>query len=104
MKKKNYYCAVIAHHLNVSYGKILSAADVADLLYRGTYKSFDESSLKGALLYSIFECSPDTLGWACLQAGSSLEKLNNLYMELLVKGFPKNKSWERIMREACVTE
>ena len=47
MKRKNDYCAVIAHHLNVSYGKILSAADVADLLYRGTYKSVDEKYPSG---------------------------------------------------------
>lgn len=102
MRKKSDYCAIVAHHLNVPYGDILTSTDISDLFIAGTYKNIEIDSLKGALLHSIFECSPDTLGWACIQAGSDLVRANNLYVELLEKNFPENRNWERIMRDAGV--
>lgn len=90
------YLEMIATHLNVPYGQVVTSAHVAAALRAGDLSSVPGDAIVKELLASMFiELEPEFIGRACYEAGVRLEEAQALYQQALTQyGLPRALQWE----------
>jgi hypothetical protein len=84
---------LIANHMNVPYGRIVSASDVV-ASFRNGCLSASSHTAKGILAPFFNEIEPSLI-WRCArEVNASLEMVNCLYAHTLRLGFMRSPEWE----------
>lgn len=85
--------ALIANHMNVPYGKIVSEEDVAASFRHGRLSA---SSLEANAILAFFfnEIEPSLIIRCARELGVSLQTVNALYKDTLARGCCASPAWE----------
>lgn len=85
---------LIANHMNVPYGQIVSEEDVAESFRHGKLSA---SSLEanGILAPFFNEIEPSLIIRCARELGVSLQTINDLYEDTLSRGFCSSPAWEK---------
>ncbi|CUB01367.1 MULTISPECIES: hypothetical protein [Comamonas] len=85
--------SLIANHMNVPYGKIVSEEDVAASFRHGRLSA---SNLEANAILAFFfnEIEPSLIIRCAREVGVSLQTANALYKDTLVRGCCASPSWE----------
>lgn len=85
--------SLIANHMNVPYGRIVSASDVAASFRNGCLSA--SSHAANGILAAFFNEIEPSLIWRCArEVNASLEMVNRLYAHTLRLGFMPSPKWE----------
>lgn len=86
--------SLIANHMNVPYGRIVSASDVAASFRNGCLSASSQTAIE--ILAPFFHEIEPSLIWRCArEVNASLEMVNRLYAHTLRLGFiPSSPAWE----------
>lgn len=85
--------SMIATHLNVPYGRIVSAHDVALSLMSGRLSASTKEA--NAILSALFiETAPRLILRCAREEGASLDAVRQLYQETLTQGEMRSPEWE----------
>lgn len=89
--------SMIATHLNVPYGRMVSAYDVASSLTSGRLSASTKEA--NAILSALFiETAPRLILRCAREEGASLESMNQLYQETLAQGEMRSPEWESALQ------
>ncbi|WP_304350854.1 hypothetical protein [Comamonas testosteroni] len=91
--------SLIANHMNVPYGRIVSAGDVAASLQKG-YLAGHCKEANGILAPFFNEVEPSLILRCAVEVGTTISKVNALYQETLRLGFMPSPAWEQAMQAA----
>lgn len=91
--------SLIANHMNVPYGRIVSAGDVAASLQNG-YLAGHSKEANGILAPFFNEVEPSLILRCAAEVGASIAKVDALYQETLRLGFMPSPAWEQAMNAA----
>lgn len=84
---------LIANHMNVPYGRIVSPSDVVASFRSGRLSA--SSVTANAILAPFFNEIEPSLIWRCArEVDASLEMVNRLYAHTLSLGFMPSPAWE----------
>lgn len=84
---------LIANHMNVPYGRIVSASDVVASFRNGCLSASNETA--NAILAAFFnEIEPSLILRCAREVNASLEMVNRLYAHTLRLGFMPSPEWE----------
>lgn len=88
---------MIATHLNVPYGRIVNAHDVALSLTLGRLSASTKEA--NAILSALFiETAPRLILRCAREEGASLDAVRQLYQETLAQGEMRSPEWESAMQ------
>ncbi|MDH1902110.1 hypothetical protein N5D67_07325 [Comamonas aquatica] len=85
--------SLIASHMNVPYGQIVSEADVAASFQRGKLSAASLEA-NGILAPFFNEIEPSLIIRCARELGVSLQTVNALYEDTLTRGFCASPAWE----------
>lgn len=87
---------MIAFHLSVPYGPdIVKEQDVYNALKNGSLGGI-ATPAKDMLVSLFNENSPASILKAAYECGSSVEKAQKLYREIIAMPFPRSTDWEKV--------
>ncbi|MEG0922992.1 MAG: hypothetical protein RSG22_16495 [Comamonas sp.] len=85
--------SLIANHMNVPYGRIVSPSDVVESFRNGCLSASDATA--DAILAPFFnEIEPSLILRCAWEVDASLEMVNRLYAHTLSLGFMPSPEWE----------
>ncbi len=91
--------SLIANHMNVPYGRIVSAGDVAASFING-YLAGHSKEVNGILAPFFNEIEPSLILRCAREVHAPLEKVNALYQQTLKLGFMPSPAWEEALQAA----
>lgn len=86
--------SLIANHMNVPYGRIVSPQDVIASFRNGRLSAKNESA-NGILAPFFNEIEPSLILRCAHEVNASLEMVNSLYAHTLSLGFMPSPEWEK---------
>lgn len=86
--------SLIANHINVPYGRIVTAEDVELSLKAGCFEAHSNEAL-GLLAALFIECERSLIERAGRELNVPSEKLDELYQDSLRLGFHPIPEWEK---------
>ena len=87
---------MIAFHLSVPYGPdIVKEQDIYNALKNGSLDGI-ATPAKDILVSLFNENSPASILKAVYECGSSVEKAQKLYGEIIAMPFPRSPDWEKV--------
>ena len=90
--------SIIATHMNVPYGKVLTPEDVVASLKSGDFKAATKDG--NNLLVSLFiETEPSLILRCAREIQAPLENVNRLYQRTLECGYFPSPEWEQTIAE-----
>jgi hypothetical protein len=89
------YAEMIAAHLSVPYGPVVSAVEVVSVLRRGGAALPRDDRGRASILSSLFNaCSPKLVEQACDEAGVSEREAAAAYVALVALGARRVAAWD----------
>ena len=89
--------SLIANHMNVPYGRIVSAGDVAASFKNGCLAG-PSKEVNGILAPFFNEVEPSLILRCAAEVGASIAKVNALYQQTLKLGFMPSPAWEAVSK------
>lgn len=89
--------SLIANHMNVPYGRIVSAGDVEGSFLKG-YLAAHSKEANGILAAFFNEVEPSLILRCAKEVKAPLANVNALYLQTLKLGFMPSPAWEAALQ------